>query len=255
MGSITCGNCRNTHETAADVRACYAEAQEGHEQQQAELAAEQRYERWLEDGGAASERIQWESQQDLAMEQAWGAAEPEAPRGPMATERQISYLADLQAERLPTAERQTPAALAAMSKQQASLAIGELLKRKPLVAATRGAGVVPVAANDVEVLDVPAGRYAVEDNGTLKFYKVDVPGPESKWHGRTFVKVMASDTEYPVKGAGARRVLSLIARDPKAAMLRYGMEIGSCGHCGRTLTNEDSRAAGIGPICAGKMGW
>ena len=30
---------------------------------------------------------------------------------------------------------------------------------------------------------------------------------------------------------------------------------GSCGHCGRTLTNEESRARGIGPICAGKMGW
>lgn len=102
--------------------------------------------------------------------------------------------------------------------------------------------------------DVEAGRYAVEDNGTLKFYQVDRP-TEGKWAGYTFVKVQASDDTYPVKGHGRRRVLELIAKDPKAAMIRYGKEIGSCGKCGRTLTDEESRRMGIGPICAQKMGW
>jgi uncharacterized protein DUF6011 len=35
-------------------------------------------------------------------------------------------------------------------------------------------------------------------------------------------------------------------------MVRYGQELGECGHCGRTLTDEASRAAGIGPVCASK---
>jgi hypothetical protein len=95
----------------------------------------------------------------------------------------------------------------------------------------------------------------VEHNGVLKFYVVDKP-LEGKWAGRTFVSVQASDEKYPVKNPAMRaEVLALIAKNPKEAMLRYGLELGHCGHCGRTLTNEESRQYGIGPICRGKMGW
>ena len=105
------------------------------------------------------------------------------------------------------------------------------------------------------VANVAAGRYAVEGtDGVLRFYRVDKP-TEGKWAGYTFVKIYASDNTYPVKGAGRAAVLAEIAKDPRAAMLRYGREIGACGHCGRTLTNEDSRAKGIGPVCAQGMGW
>lgn len=51
------------------------------------------------------------------------------------------------------------------------------------------------------------------------------------------------------------RLSNLVAKvmaDPTEAMLTYGREIGRCGHCGTTLTNEASRLAGIGPICAQK---
>lgn len=34
---------------------------------------------------------------------------------------------------------------------------------------------------------------------------------------------------------------------------QFGQVYGWCGRCGRTLTKEASKAAGIGPICAGKM--
>ena len=44
----------------------------------------------------------------------------------------------------------------------------------------------------------------------------------------------------------------IIAAGAEDAMRRYGREIGECGHCGRTLTNDASRAAGIGPVCAVK---
>lgn len=36
------------------------------------------------------------------------------------------------------------------------------------------------------------------------------------------------------------------------AMIRFGHELGTCGRCGTALTDDASRAAGIGPICAGK---
>lgn len=105
-------------------------------------------------------------------------------------------------------------------------------------------------------LAVPNGRYAVtEADGILRFYKVNTPD-QGKWAGFTFVDVQASDELYPLKDKTRKgKVLALVATDPKAAMLRYGQEIGACGHCGRTLTNELSRSLGIGPICRGKMGW
>jgi hypothetical protein len=47
----------------------------------------------------------------------------------------------------------------------------------------------------------------------------------------------------------------IVDADPKVAMLRYGQELGQCGHCYRTLTNDESRAVGIGPVCRAKKGW
>lgn len=103
---------------------------------------------------------------------------------------------------------------------------------------------------------VPAGRYAVAiDDEPLGFFVVDRP-TEGRWAGYVFVKQMASDTEYPVRGGRKARVLQAIVQDtPMRASLRYGKELGVCGVCGRTLTDENSRAQGIGPICAAKMGW
>jgi hypothetical protein len=105
--------------------------------------------------------------------------------------------------------------------------------------------------------DVPAGRYAVVDpmDDVLKFYRVDKP-TEGKWTGYTFLNVYASDEQHPIKNTEHKKsIMSEIAKGPEAAMIRYGMEIGRCGICGRTLTREESRERGIGPICAAKQGW
>ena len=49
------------------------------------------------------------------------------------------------------------------------------------------------------------------------------------------------------------RITDLLARPAEAAR-EYGLETGSCCMCNRTLTNPDSIAAGIGPICAERWG-
>ena len=96
---------------------------------------------------------------------------------------------------------------------------------------------------------VPDGRYAVEIDGTTKFYRVNTPS-QGKWKGYTFVEVQASDDLYPVRDRHARMaIFDRIGNDPKAASALYGQRIGRCGVCGRTLTDEESRALGIGPIC------
>jgi hypothetical protein len=105
--------------------------------------------------------------------------------------------------------------------------------------------------------DVPAGRYAVETNGDghLAFYRVDRPS-EGRWAGYVFVKVQASDELHNIRGFAQRdTILRKIAVDPAGAARRYGLEIGSCGICGRTLTDETSRAYGLGPVCREKTGW
>ncbi len=100
------------------------------------------------------------------------------------------------------------------------------------------------------------GRYAVNDpsDEILKFYKVDIP-KEGKYVGYLFLSVQASYELFSIKNSQHRyKILCEIAKDPIGAMMRYGREIGSCAICGRTLTDQESRDRGIGPICAGKMG-
>ncbi|QDF17572.1 hypothetical protein SEA_YAGO84_40 [Gordonia phage Yago84] len=109
----------------------------------------------------------------------------------------------------------------------------------------------------VEAPEVPAGRYAIETGegaaNELAFYKVDRP-TEGRWAGRVFVKLMRSDEEVRLSWATTKAVLAKIAEaGAEDASKRYGREIGECGVCGRTLTNDDSRAQGIGPKCAEKF--
>lgn len=99
--------------------------------------------------------------------------------------------------------------------------------------------------------EVDAGRYAVVHQGVLKFYRVSKG--KGRWAGRTFVEVQASDTRYPLQSAFTRNeVLALIAENPLEAEQRYGQELGKCSRCGLTLTDEESRAYGIGPKCRSK---
>lgn len=48
-------------------------------------------------------------------------------------------------------------------------------------------------------------------------------------------------------------LLAEIESDPLATAQKYGKLSGSCCSCGRDLTDPESIAAGIGPICAGKF--
>lgn len=107
-----------------------------------------------------------------------------------------------------------------------------------------------------KALPFPPGRYAIKttDKGhpgiVVKFYKVEQPD-EGKWKGYVFVAIQASDEFFPIRDRNlAREVIDAIAENPRKAMLRYGKELGICGVCGRTLTNNESRRRGIGPVCA-----
>jgi hypothetical protein len=46
-----------------------------------------------------------------------------------------------------------------------------------------------------------------------------------------------------------------LCADPATAAVAYGKHFATCAICGQTLSNEESVARGIGPICAAKFGW
>lgn len=104
--------------------------------------------------------------------------------------------------------------------------------------------------------EVADGRYALRaEDGVVKFYRVRTP-EKGKWSGYTFVDAQASDDYYPIKDKAHRsEILAAIAQDPKGATVLYGHELGCCGVCGRTLTDEKSRELGIGPVCIESRGW
>ncbi len=129
------------------------------------------------------------------------------------------------------------------------------LPSKGAVAAT----VRPSMAHVPTAEEVPAGRYAIETasgaTNELAFYVVDRP-TEGRWAGYVFVKLMVSDEEQRLSRDTQTAILRKIAEVGAAtASARYGHEIGKCGVCNRTLTNDESRARGIGPVCAANSGW
>ena len=126
---------------------------------------------------------------------------------------------------------------------------------------------IQVAKEEDSGLDLsklPAGRYAVPNGATRLKVLIRKPGKQSNWQDYIFVSnaaVYGSQQRYgtqaPDKNYSGRiqNQLKAIMADPKTASIEYGKLTGTCGVCGRTLEDENSVAAGIGPICAVKTGW
>jgi Family of unknown function (DUF6011) len=172
-----------------------------------------------------------------------------------ATEKQVDFIrALIDSKDLTTLDEiqrswiANPANHENLTKDQASRVI-QALKELPWKPKTSS----PQA---VQVFDkVPAGYFFIVDpiDGEEKFFKVDKPD-QGKWKGYTFLKVQAGSDFWPIKNKEHREaVLKEIAIDPVAAMNEYGMRLGRCGVCNRTLTARDSRLRGIGPVCAARL--
>lgn len=102
---------------------------------------------------------------------------------------------------------------------------------------------------------VPAGRYAVPSatgNNDLDFYDVDHGKAGSKWEGYIFVGRIIGGHGTPqriTKREQNAALRAIVAAGVEHSLRLFGQTIGKCGHCGRPLTDADSRAKGIGPVC------
>lgn len=168
---------------------------------------------------------------------------------PLATERQVAYLNDLLAKRVQpdwstvngSADAIDPES---MTKVEASEAIKVMLAQ-------------PVKVNVTEIPDtVPDGRYAYlhEELGKILFYRV-----VTRRDGNRIVqKVLGAPGDFRYVGISPTEkahAIKAIAADPGFASQMFGIKVGACGVCGSPLTDPESIARGIGPICAKKYDW
>ena len=119
------------------------------------------------------------------------------------------------------------------------------------------------AVSGLDLTSLPAGttRYAVDNaEGEVTFIRVDHVD-SGKWDGWVFVKQVVGGGDEPRLGSQRpgdmykgtfESLLRKVLDDPFEAARRYGLELGECSDCGRTLTNAESREFGIGPKCRGK---
>lgn len=106
-----------------------------------------------------------------------------------------------------------------------------------------------VRERDDRLRAVPAGFYAMPAApGHLSFYEVRHIEP-----GRVLVAALGPDERHWLSRARTTVLLARIADvGVEVAAKRYADEIGRCFTCNRTLTDEESRARGQGPVCAGR---
>lgn len=253
MSDVKCGYCKNRH-SIAQVRECATGSRTApvtaptvapvtdlgeRRMAYAVQAATTKINRGDEDAKARLDRLMGEP------------ATYVTPKAPSAA--QISYMLSLQNQHASQIDKAySEAEISMMTRQTVSSHISRL-KALPAPVA-KPASFLATTQVTLPVSDVPAGRYALRTSEGIKFYIVDRP-TDGPWKGRIFVSALASDTKYPLRNNAHRAEIlrNIFDAGVKESMILFGKELGKCGHCGRTLTDENSRAAGIGPICAEKF--
>lgn len=290
---MKCGNCHEVGKDVVHVRSCYAERYQQEQEAKAELAAEEGYERMLENDPitaheeemdrqrtALTDPINFPSIDDWARmknESAQREAEQEerAYREKMARDEALEAASVLDGMtgshgRDMASEKQVKYAIDLLAEREWPDIVSEQdlrnMERRQVTKLIDGLKAAPRKRDDEFRVDVtqhvPEGRYALDIEGDsdndLVFYQIDKP-TEGQWAGCTFVKQLVGAPgafrKLNIYGMRAARVLMRVAEDPQAASLRFGKETQTCGICHSPLTNKKSRELGIGPDCRKKMGW
>jgi hypothetical protein len=108
----------------------------------------------------------------------------------------------------------------------------------------------------VNFKSIPQGYYATKSatgNNDLDFWFVRVPD-DGKWAGYRFVRriVGGRGPQQIHKSEQMAALRAILEAGVEAAGNLYADELGNCKKCGRDLTDDESRARRMGPICAGK---
>ena len=123
--------------------------------------------------------------------------------------------------------------------------------------ATVGDSVVKYAENFKPMAfmkDLPASKYALDTPEGMKFYEIQIGKPGTKWDGYRFVSHLVGAPgdwmKYPVKGQARTELLAEISVDAREAAVRFSLNFTVCAVCGSPLSDPESMARGLGPVCA-----
>jgi len=255
MANITCGNCKLTHSSVEQVRNCYAiQAQDPTSVTPSQAAAAQRH----SEEDAVFARIAANEARAEAAERAPQERYDAARR--YAENETASKLIDAAAEKRaakgvrfaptePMFESEEEQA-AAHAKFDRILGGARVQTSKPrVVVASKTAAPAPVAVGNrnAEGMTIP-GFYKV---GAI-VWKVTPARTSNRTFGHQ-LKVVEGAPEFEYRGLASRFVPADAPKLTLEDAKEFGHTHGYCMICGRLLTAEDSVAAGIGPICAGKL--
>lgn len=135
-------------------------------------------------------------------------------------------------------------------KEHLGMTVGDkFANNTPIQAPETSAEAVTPAPRTFRPITLPDGYYAIVTDGKTHFYRV------STWETRDGQKrrkmqEQASDTLHKMYWNNALAIQDLINEvGVDASQKLYATELGCCYVCGRTLTDDTSRALGIGPMC------
>lgn len=222
MASIKCGQCHGTHGSVLEVRACYNIGPVA-------LGV-------MNNKVVAAQEDQWGIQKacdDHARDKAV-YAEREAAQERAAYTQEMHRDDAQRYGRVATTDH--PAGVVATLRELRAAVKADMHSLFPTVRSLRVAARLPGEGDKV------------------RFFQINVP-VRGNWAGKVFVKEQASDDFYAVRSMDRQvKILQQVTRDLMESVALYGQELGECGMCHRTLTDEESRARGIGPICINKTG-
>jgi hypothetical protein len=105
-------------------------------------------------------------------------------------------------------------------------------------------------------LTLPASKYALERAEGPVFYEIQY-GKKGRWDGFLFLNRLVGHPgdwkRVAVKGAAKDHILEEIGQDHKAAIVAFGHLFTVCAMCSSPLSDADSIARGVGPICEAKI--
>jgi Family of unknown function (DUF6011) len=165
----------------------------------------------------------------------------------MATDKQIAYINALRAKlgRSPLHAGTVRKSEASMMIEDLKADIGNEEGQREWDATHRrtyDGPLVSAAQRTQDMRQLDSGMYALDG----KIYRVQLNRAGTQWYAK---ELTASGLEYAGKVRGLTADHRMTLDDAKA----YGRETGQCCCCGALLTDPKSVAAGIGPICGGKV--
>lgn len=242
---MKCGNCKSNHDTVADVRACYA---------------------------GALQLVPRPLDCPTSTEPVWSDRTPRGARTPVpasltavatiksgdqpATEKQINFLNKLLDERpeFRSVENLHVEVVEKMGKREISKWIEKALDKPKETKSSKSSDGLNEILKDVE--DCYVALPSKSGNNDLDFIRIGTNQGKmdaSRKGWRRVQRIIGGHAPISMRIGEAVTYAKIIAAmsltDLKAAQVLFGREIGQCGVCGRSLTDEESRAQGIGPVC------